>query len=430
MGKKSLKEAYITRVLAPVEDADAQEEMALELSVHIDERIEFYKEIGYDDETAEKKAVEDMGDPEPVGASLSRLHPKGRIITAILAVLPMLPIFFCCGMFYLLYCLEDRGLWFGIWETASMLYLLFLSWFGRKRNNRFLCALPIITYAVLAAVIVYFRIMRDVLICSPFVLVAACLLTGDFTCLRTYPYVVEITVPMWLEVISVLFYLFVFAVFLAAEINARHLQKPIYSRQDKQAGKRLAVLQRILMVAVAAVAVCNISVFLVEGPAEHPSEMTAGNFESILIVQSDSPVETDAVSLTDVVILNRDYEMFTAQCRWGNRSWDISDIKVEASINTDSVACGEKLEYAYWVFREDCVVTKPYVYIGFVDEDDYGVDYADGDSSADSDSAYGNRVLRYSIAPEDWQKTETVGTLTRDGDSYNRVEIVINDARE
>ena len=311
-----------------------------------------------------------------------------------------------------------------------MLYLLFLSWFGRKRNNRFLCALPIITYAVLAAVIVYFRIMRDVLICSPFVLVAACLLTGDFTCLRTYPYVVEITVPMWLEVISVLFYLFVFAVFLAAEINARHLQKPIYSRQDKRAGKRLAVLQRILMVAVAAVAVCNISVFLVEGPAEHPSEMTAGNFESILIVQSDSPVETDAVSLTDVVILNRDYEMFTAQCRWGNRSWDISDIKVEASINTVSVTCGEKLEYAYWVFREDCVATKPYVYIGFVNEDDYGVDYADGDSSADSDSAYGNRVLRYSIAPEDWQKTADVGTVTKEMDPFNRVEIAITDARE
>ena len=71
MEHRSLKDTYITRAIAPIEDADAHEEIALELSAHLDERIEFYKEIGYDDETAEQKAVEDMGAIEAGGEALS-----------------------------------------------------------------------------------------------------------------------------------------------------------------------------------------------------------------------------------------------------------------------------------------------------------------------------------------------------------------------
>ena len=89
MREKMTLQDYINRVVMPISDEAAKNETALEIRAHLEERIEFYKEIGYDDETAEKKAIEDMGDPEPVGASLSRLHPKGRVITAVLAVLPL-----------------------------------------------------------------------------------------------------------------------------------------------------------------------------------------------------------------------------------------------------------------------------------------------------------------------------------------------------
>ena len=124
MGKKFLKEAYITRVLAPIEDADAQEEMALELSVHIDERIEFYKEIGYDDKTAEKKAVEDMGDPEPVGESLSRLYPKEWVGLAVLALLPLPFVPLLLFLLMLFFSIDD-GLFPAILEAPLLIYWRF-----------------------------------------------------------------------------------------------------------------------------------------------------------------------------------------------------------------------------------------------------------------------------------------------------------------
>ena len=107
MREKMTLQDYINRVVVPISDEEAKNETALEIRAHLDERIEFYKEIGYDDETAEKKAIEDMGDPEPVGASLSRLHPKGRVITAVLAVLPLVLIGFFTGLI-LLFTADER----------------------------------------------------------------------------------------------------------------------------------------------------------------------------------------------------------------------------------------------------------------------------------------------------------------------------------
>lgn len=188
MENRSLKNAYITRVLAPIKDADAQEEMALELSVHLDERIQYYIDLGYDDETAERKAVKDMGDPEPVGESLSKLHPKEWVGLAVLALLPLPLIPFI--LFVLIFIFNiAAGLFPAILEVL-LIYLLALSRYGQKRGNRLLCTVPVCILLVVYGGLVYISMHDE---CSALVMTAACLLTGDFTCLRTFPVVGDIT---------------------------------------------------------------------------------------------------------------------------------------------------------------------------------------------------------------------------------------------
>lgn len=94
---------YIDLVVSPIADEVQKVETARELEAHIDERTAYYEALGLSEEAARQKAVADMGDPEPVGAKLARLHPKGGIFkkifyTLLLAVLLLIFwwwMFFC-----------------------------------------------------------------------------------------------------------------------------------------------------------------------------------------------------------------------------------------------------------------------------------------------------------------------------------------------
>lgn len=421
---------YINHVVLPISDEAAKNETALEIRAHLEERIEFYKEIGYDDVTAEKKAIEDMGDPEPVGASLSRLHPKGRVITAVLAVLPLVlyivswlspvPV----ARLYSFIRLGSQGLWFGVWEIVPLLYLLWLSRFGKKRGNRFLCALPVLAAFAYGGWYAFWQWTGEpVLLCSPALLSAICLLTGDLDCLRRYPYVAGVVAPAWLDALSLLFYLFVFFLLLSGWISVCRMRKPTYRLRDKKASKRLAAISRGLMIGITVVFAVSIP-FFASGAAETnaaTSEMT--DFDTVIIIQSEEPVALDSIDCAQTEVLTVDYELFAAEAEWWVNN-EAATFQVETTRETLLSPCGRTLQYSQWVLRAECAITEPYVYVGFLDVNDYEIR---NDASA-AEPASGE--VRLSVAPEDWQKTETVGTLTRDGDSFNRVEIVINDARE
>ena len=92
------KRQYLTHVTEKINHKQAKSEIVFELDAHIDERAQFYEEIGYTEEEAFEKAVEQMGDPERVGVSLSRLNPKGKIWKTVLSVLW---IFVLLGLFWL-----------------------------------------------------------------------------------------------------------------------------------------------------------------------------------------------------------------------------------------------------------------------------------------------------------------------------------------
>ena len=81
-------EEYIKKLLEQVRFREAHQGIHDELKAHIEDQIEANISCGMDEDTAEKRAVEDMGDPVEVGISLDRVHrPQiawGVIIAAVL----------------------------------------------------------------------------------------------------------------------------------------------------------------------------------------------------------------------------------------------------------------------------------------------------------------------------------------------------------
>ena len=424
MREKMKVQDYINRVVMPIEDEITKLETAWEIKAHIDERIEFYKEIGYDDETAEKKAVEDMGDPEPVGASLSRLHPKGRVITAVLAALPLVLIGFFTGLILLFTADERRiGARF-ITETLWLVGLLGLSHMGKRRNCQTLCTISVLLFCALGVWQIIFSFGSGFTsVYSPHVLIAACLLTGDMECLRIFPLVGGVTFAPWLTALSVTFYVLLFALLLAAAFSVARMQKTNYRLRDKKANKRIGMVQRSAQVLLA---FCMMAALILPyTQSTRREEPLAGiqyaHFNTIIIAQSDTPCRAENVEPQDFLIFESAYYYSPYYVA----SWDAADyiypsreIAVKSQDSQRIITpCGNNLQYELCVATLTCEITKPYVYIAFASLQN---------SALIDDGIYAN----VTIEPSDWQPTESIGTVDAIVDYYNRVEVVVNDARE
>lgn len=78
-------EEYIESVIRHIENKAFINTVKQELRGHIDDRILYYEEIGYNSQTAQQKAIEHMGDADTVGEKMNMLHDykKHKIISVI-----------------------------------------------------------------------------------------------------------------------------------------------------------------------------------------------------------------------------------------------------------------------------------------------------------------------------------------------------------
>lgn len=67
-------EEYIENVLKHIQNKSFVTTIRQELEGHIDDRVFYYEEIGYDKDTAKQKAMEHMGDADKVGEQMNILH--------------------------------------------------------------------------------------------------------------------------------------------------------------------------------------------------------------------------------------------------------------------------------------------------------------------------------------------------------------------
>lgn len=65
---------YLNTVKQNISNKKLHAQICAELESHLQDSADFYAEIGYDEETANRKALEDMGEPATVGESMAKLH--------------------------------------------------------------------------------------------------------------------------------------------------------------------------------------------------------------------------------------------------------------------------------------------------------------------------------------------------------------------
>lgn len=95
-----VKNDYLSVISKRIKDKNTQQQIYSELEGHIQDKIEYYKELGYSDDEAEKRAVEDMGEPDDAALPLRALHNgAGRNLLIIIsliffAAVAVVPFFF------------------------------------------------------------------------------------------------------------------------------------------------------------------------------------------------------------------------------------------------------------------------------------------------------------------------------------------------
>lgn len=79
------KEEYIEKVLAHIQNKAFVSTIRQEIEGHIDDRELYYKDCGYDTETAQQKAIEHMGSADKLGIQMDMLHDykKQKIVCII-----------------------------------------------------------------------------------------------------------------------------------------------------------------------------------------------------------------------------------------------------------------------------------------------------------------------------------------------------------
>lgn len=100
-------EEYIDAVMRRVKNKAVRSSIRSELSGHIDDRIKYFTDSGFEQDIAEKKAIEHMGTPEKVGEQMNRLHnPWSALAVAIImlfvAVIGNVLYFFNCHDFMII----------------------------------------------------------------------------------------------------------------------------------------------------------------------------------------------------------------------------------------------------------------------------------------------------------------------------------------
>ncbi len=82
------KEEYIEKVLAHIQNKAFVSTIRQEIEGHIDDRELYYKDCGYDTETAQQKAIEHMGSAEKIGEEMNKLHKNiPALVTGIISII-------------------------------------------------------------------------------------------------------------------------------------------------------------------------------------------------------------------------------------------------------------------------------------------------------------------------------------------------------
>ncbi len=128
-----MKNKFLDKVAEQIEDEDSRELITAELESHLLDKIDYYVDIGYSKEEAEKRATEEMGNPDDTAVPLNALHNNNfRDLIS----------FICCGVIVIMFFCT-------IWFRDAFIY----SYDNQSYRHSIICDFVslafLITYAVM-----------------------------------------------------------------------------------------------------------------------------------------------------------------------------------------------------------------------------------------------------------------------------------------
>ena len=133
-----MKNKFLDKVAEQIEDERSRELITAELESHLLDKIDYYVDIGYSKEEAEKRATEEMGNPDDTAVPLNALHNNNfRDLLS----------FICCGVIILMFFCT-------IWFRDAFIY----SYDNQSYRHSILC--DFVSLAFLIAYVVMLMLAR------------------------------------------------------------------------------------------------------------------------------------------------------------------------------------------------------------------------------------------------------------------------------
>lgn len=408
------RQEYLIYALSQIDDNTVWSETEQELSGHIDDREEYFKDCGYDDEQAAQMAVERMGSPEAAADGFSKVYKSYRRITAIIATVFFT--FILLGVWYSRFYnfvfddFVNSGSGFG--EAMLLLYIIGLSVLGKRRNSRFICFAAAIDFILMYGVHLLFMITNDSLslVYSPIVLKFICLLTGDFECFGILGFTVISSVAPYITYLSIAFYAIIFIMLVLVFVSVCMLKKPTYTLKKKHFAKKTFKVQKAMWIFIALTVLISPTLALFDKDNYAEANVKTGFYRNIMIAQSDSPCPISEISEEDISIL-QPYYSFHSRIFVDFDNFDDYDtfdfttgkcIAYSSGYDIITKPYGNKLERIIAENTVTCDITKKYVYV----------------------KLYYNENVAY----ENWFEAESMEDIITGYNENNRLRITVSKA--
>ena len=147
--------SFVDKVSEQISDKHSRELITAELESHLLDKIDYYVDIGYSKEEAEKRATEEMGNPEDTAVPLNSLHhKKHRAVPIIICACLLLLMFIFSYKFFtdFHYTLSSLAFSHRIWlDFISLGYVVaypVMLIYAHKKNEKIIPVLVVISFCL------------------------------------------------------------------------------------------------------------------------------------------------------------------------------------------------------------------------------------------------------------------------------------------
>lgn len=313
---------YVLTAISKIKNKNTKNAVRAELEDHYYERISYYMEIGYDEETAKIKADEVMGDnAELVGEQLDAINNNYRIISVLFVLVNLIFLFFLA--LFNLFSEEPTTATIYTVSTAFTIISLIEMYVGVKYK------LSLISFITAANFVLSFFMMKGYV---PFVFSAFKLLKGEsrylvnlmcnhnWMCTNQFVYRLSIVFTVICICLSV------FSAVLILKFN-----KMSFGKRDLKQEYAVKAVLIFLIIIIAAVFIFYC--FLIHD--DYQNYEMKESFEGVYVIESDEKVNPESIE-------EDDYNFLFIHFDWSDEdAHDDDDVFHYCDVYTDYIVTSE-----------------------------------------------------------------------------------------